>query len=584
MEELHQKRAIKPGQCLFLLDIGGGTTDITVCQMVKEPFNGQGMELKREGMCSGGGVGSYMLNNELLEYIKSGQCDDVSRYRETCEDLRLTKQEFLRQCSEAFDDIKPKFDEQQKSYTLVIYGIPSREKGIQQINITLPAELILRWYVKWITANEKLLRDHIARIRQYATDNGLDLDVACAVFAGKALQCRMMRSAMENIIREEWKKIKIPNILSNLQVTTARGALMHHLFQPDSLPKRVYFYLARKEEYDPKKHTDVEPSPSRFDHTKRIVEERLKRIMRYDDGEWHTAKDGMAPMVFYVEKEGPDGALARLHLDLYWSERLLFQSSPLRDQDGNIREGIRSFPLVFTDVGDLEKEGFLVEHEEEIEEDAVDGGDKFNGDDGDDEDDGDGGDDDHEEFELDSDASEDEPTFDAPEYISQRRSSGRLRGAGLQPTQSSPQGASTNNDDIMEIQESTEIVADASGDRYRRDVEMREETEEAQDDDMSECSDDSQDDGTDREHYRVKAFVEMRGATDKLDITVYLMRPHFKFRWEHTPEEQRSIRIVRTRANLNENDILAIHTDEVWSKDSSHFVSNTTGASGPRSL
>lgn len=131
MEELHQKRAIQEGQCLLLLDIGGGTTDITVCQLVKEPFNGQRMELKREGMCSGGGVGSYMLNNELLEYIKSGQCDEVPNYRETCEDLHLTKQEFLRQFSEAFDDIKPKFDEQQKSYTLVIDGISSADKGIQ---------------------------------------------------------------------------------------------------------------------------------------------------------------------------------------------------------------------------------------------------------------------------------------------------------------------------------------------------------------------------------------------------------------------------------------------------------------------
>lgn len=190
--------------------------------------------------------------------------------------------------------------------------------------------MILEWYKKWIAANEKLLMDHVAHIRQYADDKELNLDAACAVFTGKALQCLMVRSAMEKIIREEWKKIKIHNILSNRQITCARGALMHHV-QQDSLPKEVYFYLARKEEFDSKKHTDVEPLRSKFDHKKQIVQERLRRIMHHKDGEWHPAKEGMTPIIFYVESESPGGALGRLHLDLYSSERLLSQSSPLRD-------------------------------------------------------------------------------------------------------------------------------------------------------------------------------------------------------------------------------------------------------------
>jgi hypothetical protein len=229
--------------------------------------------------------------------------------------------------------------------------------------------------------------------------------------------------------------------------------------------------------------------------------------------------------------------------------------------------------LVFADVGDLEKEGFSVEHEED-EEDTLDG------DDGDDE----------EEVVEEDDGDEDEQDDDfVPESVygaanlsSQRRSSARVReqrDLALQQMQTSARGDSTDDeDDRMEDQDSL----DTSGEHYRRNFERRSEDDE--DDDMSEKSDDSEDDGTDREHYRVKALIEMHGTVDKLDITVYLMKPHYKFRWEHTREEQRSINQVHTRADLNEGDILAVHTDEVWSKDSSHFVSNTTGTSGPRGL
>lgn len=118
MLEIHKKGLIKKGQCALLLDVGGGTSDITMCMMTQEPNDNQMMELKRIGTCVGDAVGSHLLNNELLKYIQSGQCPEVQDLKQACKTLHTTKRQFLRLCSEEFDSVKPKFDQEQKPYSL----------------------------------------------------------------------------------------------------------------------------------------------------------------------------------------------------------------------------------------------------------------------------------------------------------------------------------------------------------------------------------------------------------------------------------------------------------------------------------
>jgi hypothetical protein len=89
---------------------------------------------------------------------------------------------------------------------------------------------------------------------------------------------------------------------------------------------------------------------------------------------------------------------------------------------------------------------------------------------------------------------------------------------------------------------------------------------------LNEKSDNSEDDDIDREHYRIKALVEMSNTNEQLGIIVYLLKLHYKF---HLESREEGIDQVRTLADLYEDNILAVHTDEVWSKDSRHLVNNT---------
>ena len=70
-------------------------------------------------------------------------------------------------------------------------------------------------------------------------------------------------------------------------------------------------------------------------------------------------------------------------------------------------------------------------------------------------------------------------------------------------------------------------------------------------------------------HFEVKAFVEMAGSSDKLLLTLHVMKPDYEF-----PHE-----LDDSAPTIMEEDRLFAHTQEVWSKGCSHFTSNTTGTS-----
>lgn len=100
---------------------------------------------------------------------------------------------------------------------------------------------------------------------------------------------------------------------------------------------------------------------------------------------------------------------------------------------------------------------------------------------------------------------------------------------------------------------------------------------------MSIDNEDNEDDYTDRNGYLVKALVEMNGAADKLDITVYLMKPL------QVPQGAHGRRAAQHQNHSHtwqpqRRGVPAVQIDKVWSKNASHFVSNTSGASGLRGL
>ena len=153
----------------------------------------------------------------------------------------------------------------------------------------------------------------------------------------------------------------------------------------------------------------------------------------------------------------------------------------------------------------------------------------------------------------------------------QTRHTGCPCGLNLQPMQTSPRAASPEEGNHMEQTRPVRTEARSTtedGENGPHDVEMR---------------DGSEDEGQDKSHFIVRAWVSLNGTSDGLDSTIYLMRPDYRFSWEcHNTREQDRRGVVRTRDDLDEDDILSVHTGNVWSKQSSHRVSDTSNASGPR--
>lgn len=70
-------------------------------------------------------------------------------------------------------------------------------------------------------------------------------------------------------------------------------------------------------------------------------------------------------------------------------------------------------------------------------------------------------------------------------------------------------------------------------------------------------------------YFEVKGFVEMTGTSERLLLTIHVMKPNYQFSYE----------LDGAYAPFDEEDRLFEHTQEVWSKGCSHFTSNTTGTS-----
>jgi hypothetical protein len=445
--ELIKRNHIKQGQCTLQLDIGGGTFDISTNKLVSLPSSSEGMVLKRIGKCSGNSAGSQMLNHQLWQRIKGGGFSEIPGLAAECDRLGMTEREFMRQISYHFDAIKYRFNEEDvSSYFVSISGSPEADKADKSITIAIPRALVLEWHRIWTDKAGELLEEHLQQIEAFAKHHDLHLEISCVVVTGSGAKSDILRESLGQILSIYLDNVRIRQITTD--IPCAKGALMHHVFQEDRLPPVSNFYITQQELYRASKHRRADVETSQWDSNVEVVNDCLKCIMKFKDKKFFPK--AMTPMTFLVEV----GPLGRLKVDLWWSERHYPDSSPLTDADGNVRAGIRSYPLVVADLPPLADHGF-------------------------------------------------------PAIAS------TTPGAG--------------------------------------------------------------------QYFEVKSWVEMTGTEDKLTLTVHVMNHGYVYpREAGASAQRRRARIPRSRSDLDEDDILDSYTEEVWDKDSSHFVSSSTASTGSR--
>lgn len=289
-----------------------------------------------------------MLNHQLLHHIKSGSCLGVGNIDELSTAMSTTKREILRQASDQFDRVKEEFPNDRRAHVLNI--VDDKDAEVPTATIVIPDELIGGWYKAWTHEAVQLLRTHIAHIFRWAAKHELHLDLACAYFSGGGINSEIFREAMAKVIKEKWPDC--PIYCPEARLPCAQGALKHHIFQEDSLPSRMNFYLGLDEIYSQKDHGDAYHQTSKWNDRVKIVPGQLRCLMQYFNGA--ISNQRLIPVTYHV-KAGP---LGRLEMELFWSKKFYPDSSPSRDHSGKLRKGIRAFPLSWADIADLEQHGF----------------------------------------------------------------------------------------------------------------------------------------------------------------------------------------------------------------------------------
>lgn len=357
MLDLIKYRNIKEGQCLLVVDCGKGTLDIATIKLVCIPEAVQLMQLQRIGLCSGNGAGAHIINALSWTWLCGGNCTEVEELglEGTCRQLGVTAREFQRQWSNGIDQAKKELNSGGLNSIAVnihsSHGKIGEPGHLYQLPIALPRHQIKSWVTTWVNAAKQLVVEHLTE----QVDNET---YACASLTGGGAGSTEFSTEMEALLDQPQYNIPVGAPIPHISPCST-GALRQHCFQEDTLPENAHFFVTRTEIYDAKKHPDAAAvagriEQSEYDPNVRIVRDRLTRTVRYSKKlgfQFH----GLLPMMFYVDA---DDRLSRLHVYLFFSERTMRQHSSLFDADGNRREGLRAYPLMFIDPDDFGKDGF----------------------------------------------------------------------------------------------------------------------------------------------------------------------------------------------------------------------------------
>jgi hypothetical protein len=216
--------------------------------------------------------------------------------------------------------------------------------GTPRFIIELQPELVQTWYKTWTESATQLVKEHLDMqgTQQYR----------CASLTGGGCLATAFKTAMTSFLAQAPYNIMIGDPVPCLS-PCSQGALLQHYFQEDELPPVANFYLARTEEFQRFVHKNATTERSKYKSRTPVLPERIQRIMRYEDGEF----SGVArtPLRFLIEDDGIDDLM---HVDVYYSEEDLEDHSALRDDDGVLRPGIRSYPTISVDLESLSDNGF----------------------------------------------------------------------------------------------------------------------------------------------------------------------------------------------------------------------------------
>jgi hypothetical protein len=346
MLDLVRFGSIKERQCLLLVDCGKGTLDIATVKLVPLPSQNVIMQLQRIGPCSGNGAGSHAINTQAWEWILSGECEEVPDLEKRCAQLGITRREFLRQFSKGIYRVKNETHIKPHGAFVTIgssHGgtVPGR---IPRLTIELRPEVIIGWYKTWTDSAARIVKEHLNMHR--------DEQYRRASLTGGGCLSTIFKNVIKAVIEQAPYNIEIGTATACIS-PCSQSALQQHYFQEDKVPAVANFYLALTEEYQSAIHQDRATQPSQYKLSKKVVHERLRRIMTYKDGESSGAVRTL--ILFLVES---DDFGNRIRVDLYYSEDDRDKHSALRDMNGDLRAGISSYPLVSVDLEDLSEHGF----------------------------------------------------------------------------------------------------------------------------------------------------------------------------------------------------------------------------------
>lgn len=350
--ELVEHGLIAEGQCVLIVDVGGGTADVATVMVVElpTPANGGSLVLQRIGLCTGNDGGAHCLEAQAEKWVQRQPW-----FKDKCNRLQISEYNFLCQMSKGMESVKQDFYNERQLYTITInssHGTDGDPLLDYEISLRLPRTTIQTWYDTWVHKGRDLLRDHLST-RQ-------DQPYARAVLTGGGSQSAFFRSEITHFLLQQYN-IRTPHSVT-VTLACSKGALTQHMFQEDLLPDPCHWYIAQGEEYNKSLHRDAKRRPalrdSAFVEGEVVVHDRLVRLMTY------TARTGFRSreplMQTFVVEIKP---LGRLHMAIYWStDKPRLEHSSVYNSHDKQHEGLRSCPVMF-DLPDLRLHNFALRND-----------------------------------------------------------------------------------------------------------------------------------------------------------------------------------------------------------------------------
>ncbi|KAM3420502.1 hypothetical protein BST61_g3770 [Cercospora zeina] len=332
------------GDELFILDGGGGTSDVALYELQTDGNTGSQVQLKAVGEASGELCGSEFINQEFLSWFDTYLERNGHNKSDLSRKLGCPVSEFTYQANEDFNEIKETFDRHSKKGRIVrIVGDESSE--LKEFTVHLSSEQIAEFFEPVLRMNFDLVRKRLVSARA----------VKVLIVAGGLSHSKYFMTQLREEFKDSGMLIDSAGVraVGGCNPVTRGTLLKCHEFSTRDLPITDCFGISEDQVYNQSNHSDLDHVLGEFGSAALAKTQRPQghSSQYYDDAyakdRWHTIAPANPRTLqkFWQLRCFKLQAAKVFLIQVYWSPHKIRENSPIFTTNGGsqLQDGIEKF-------------------------------------------------------------------------------------------------------------------------------------------------------------------------------------------------------------------------------------------------